>query len=154
MSKLCRAIIVLVLMLGALALLVSPAMAAEKAQDYFDQGIVFDDLGQHEKALEAYEQGLAIEPDNALLWGAKGRALLIMERYQEAAAVYNRSLQLDPSQKYAREGEQAALEKIDGVSNATPERTTATTTPAAGLPWWTAILPITWAAIAGRGRRR
>lgn len=135
-------------------LLVSPAMAAGTAQDYFDQGIVFNDRGQHEKALEAYEQGLAIEPGNALLWGAKGRTLMIMERYQEAATAYNRSVQLDPSQEYAREGEKAALGKIGGVSNTTPEQRTATTTPGAGLPWGTAILSITGAAAcAVYGRR-
>ncbi|ACL15517.1 tetratricopeptide repeat protein [Methanosphaerula palustris] len=133
-------------------LLVSPAVAAETAQDYFDQGIVFDDRGQHERALEAYEQGLTIEPTNAHLWGAKGRTLLILGRYQESADAYNRSVRLDPSQEYARKGEQDALDKISGVSNATPERTT---TPAAGFPWWIAILLITGAAaIAARGRRR
>ena len=138
---------VLIALVIAGLLLVSPAVAAETAQYYFDQGIVFDDRGQHEKALEAYEQGLAIEPDNAHLWGAKGRTLLILGRYQESADAYNRSVQLDSSQEYAREGVQDALDKLNGVSNAT-------TTPTAGLPWWTAVLPITWAAIAARGRSR
>ena len=128
-------------------LLVSPAVAAETAQYYFDQGIVFNDRGQHEKALDAYEHGIELEPGNARLWGAKGRTLLILGRYQESADAYNRSVQLDPSQEYAREGVQDALDKLNGVSNAT-------TTPTAGLPWWTAVLPITWAAIAARGRRR
>lgn len=131
-------------------LLVCPVAAVETAQYYFDQGIVFDDLGQYDKALEAYEHGIELEPGNARLWAAKGRTLLIMKRYQESADAYNRSVQLDPSQEYAREGKQAALDTINGVSNTTPERTT---TPGAGLPWWTAILPITWAAIAARGRR-
>jgi tetratricopeptide (TPR) repeat protein len=133
-------------------LLVSPAVAAETAQDYFDQGIVFDDRGQHDKALEAYEHGIELEPGNARLWAAKGRTLLIMERYQESADAYNQSVQLDPSQEYAREGKQAVIDTINGVSNTTPKRTT---TSGAGLPWWTAVLPITGAAaIAIRGRRR
>lgn len=135
-------------------LLVTPAMAAETAQYYFDQGIVYSDRGQYEKALEAYEQGLAIEPGNAHLWGAKGQTLLILKRYQEAAAAYNRSLQLDPSQEYARNGEQEALDKIGGGANTTSVLTTAGGTPAAGTPWWIAILPIAGAAIALRGRRR
>jgi len=125
-----------------------------RGEDYFDQGIVFNDRGQHEKALEAYEQGLAIEPGNGLLWGAKGRTLMIMERYQEAATAYNRSVQLDPSQNYAREGAKVALGKISGVSNGTPDQRTATTTHGAGLPWWTAILSITGGAACAVCSRR
>jgi tetratricopeptide (TPR) repeat protein len=126
-------------------LLVCPGAAAMTAQDYFDQGIVYDDQGQHDKALEAYEHGLSLEPDNARLWGAKGRVLLIKERYAEAAAAYNRSVQLDPSQEYARDGERSALAAL--------AKTTVTTTPAAGFPWWAVMVSLVGAALVARGRR-
>jgi len=135
-------------LLLAVLLLACPGVAAETAQDYFDQGVVFSTLGQHEEALAAYERGIAIEPENALLWGAKGQALLSLERYQEAAAAYNRSAHLDPSQEYAREGERAALAALENA-------TVATTTPTAGPPWWVAIATIAGGAgLAARGRRR
>lgn len=142
-------------LLIAVLLLACPGTAAMTAQDYFDRGIVYNDRGQHDKALEAYEQGLALEPDNALLWGAKGRTLMILERYAEAAAAYNRSVRLDPSQEYARDGERDALAALNNatVASATPPPTTATT--AAGLPWWAAVVTIAGAAgLAGCRRRR
>ncbi len=139
-------------LLIAVLLLACPCTAAMTAQDYFDRGIVYDDLGQYDKALEAYEQGLALDPNNAQLWGAKGRVLMIQERYAEAAAAYNRSVQLDPSQEYARDGERGALAAL---ANATAAPASPTTTPAVGLAWWAAAVTIAGAVgIAARGRRR
>ena len=141
-------------LLMALLLLACPAAAAATAQEYFDRGTVYDYQGQYDKALEAYEQGLALEPHNALLWWAKGRVLMIQERYAEAAAAYNRSAQLDPSLEQARDGERAALAAL---ANATAgSNPTATTPPtAAGLPWWVAALTVAGAVgLAAWGRRR
>ena len=137
-------------LLLAVLLLACTAAAATTARDYFDQGTVYDDRGQYDRALEAYDQGLALEPDNALLWWAKGRVLMIQERYAEAAAAYNRSAQLDPSLEQARDGERAALAAL---ANATSPPTPATT--AAGLPWWAAVVTIAGAAgLAARYRGR
>ena len=137
-------------LLIAVLLLACPAAAATTAQEHFDRGTVYDYQDRYDLALEEYEKGLALEPDNALLWWAKGRVLKIQGRYAEAAAAYNRSARLDPSLEQARDGERAALAAL---ANATSPPTTATT--AAGLPWWAAAVTIAGAAgIAARGRRR
>jgi tetratricopeptide (TPR) repeat protein len=137
-------------LLLAVLLFACTAAAATTAREYFDQGTVYDDRGQYDRALEAYDQGIALEPDNALLWWAKGRVLMIQERYAEAAAAYNRSAELDPAQGLARDGERNALAAL---ANATSPPPTATT--AAGLPWWAAVVTIAGAAgLAARYRGR
>ncbi|MEN6517333.1 MAG: tetratricopeptide repeat protein [Methanospirillum sp.] len=143
-------------LLIAVLLLACPGTAAMTVQDYFDRGIVYDDQGQHDKALDAYDQGLELDPNNAQLWGAKGRVLMIRERYAEAAAAYNRSVRLDPSQEYARAGERAALAALANATAASTSAPTATTTtPAAGVPWWAAVVTVAGAAgLVARGRRR
>jgi tetratricopeptide (TPR) repeat protein len=129
----------------AVLLVVGIATADTTARDFFDRGIGYHDLGEYDRALEAYEQGLALEPDNALLWGAKGRTLLSQKRYAEAAAAYNRSLQLDPSQEYAGEGERHALAALTTVT--TIANTTTATTRATAPPWWASVLILACVAV-------
>ena len=141
-------------LLLAVLLLACPGVAAEAAQDVFDRGIVFSTHGQHEEALAAYERGIAIEPENALLWGAKGQALLSLGRHREAAAAYNRSLQLDPSQEYAREGERAALTALENTTAVSTTAPVTTPTPTTGLPWGFAVMTVAGGAgLAACGRR-
>ncbi len=51
------------------------------------------------QAVDALQQGLALDPDNARAWVRAGQLYEQIERYDEAIAAYDQSLLLDPTQQ-------------------------------------------------------
>jgi len=54
------------------------------------------DEGAYEEALEAADRAIEIEPTTALAWLARGRALLYLERDEEAETAFQRMLEVNP----------------------------------------------------------
>jgi len=61
-----------------------------------DLGIIYVKSGHPEKALDQCEQGLALEPNLAVLHTNKAAALAMLNRWAEAEMVARRAVQLDP----------------------------------------------------------
>ncbi|AGB03002.1 MULTISPECIES: tetratricopeptide repeat protein [Methanoregula] len=62
-------------------------------------------LGQYDVAIESYNRGLALEPDNAICWLGKSITLRNMRQYDEADACFETACRLDPSfQQYRVNG--------------------------------------------------
>ncbi|MBV9616825.1 MAG: tetratricopeptide repeat protein, partial [Ktedonobacteraceae bacterium] len=50
---------------------------------------------RYEEALDAYEQAILLNPENALAHSGKGNALYCLKRYEEALAAYNQAILFD-----------------------------------------------------------
>jgi tetratricopeptide (TPR) repeat protein len=72
------------------------ALAPELEDAYLNLGAMWADAGRHAELLRLSELALAHCPDSALLHFNRGVALDHLERFEEAAASYERSLALDP----------------------------------------------------------
>jgi len=78
------------LVLIALAALCSYALAQEMtAEDLYKKGHEMYENGSYQEAVEAYDEGLKMNPQNASAWHYRGMALASMGRGVEA----NRSLE-------------------------------------------------------------
>ena len=57
--------------------------------------------GNFEDALSHFEQAQVLEPKNPEIWNQKGATLRSLGRYDEALECFNKSLELDPTDKRA-----------------------------------------------------
>ena len=69
-------------------------LAAQKA---YDDGAAYLRLGAHDKALDAFDRALSMDPDNAEAHNGKGIVFTHRRQYAEAIEQYQRALQLDPN---------------------------------------------------------
>ncbi len=57
--------------------------------------------GQFNDALAFFEQALLLNQNNPDLWNYKGATLRSLGRYEEAMDCFNKSLEIDPRDKFA-----------------------------------------------------
>ncbi len=57
--------------------------------------------GNFEDALAYFEQALLLKQNDPDLWNQKGVALRSLGRYDEALECFNKSLEIDPADKYS-----------------------------------------------------
>ena len=57
--------------------------------------------GRFDDALGFFEQALLLNQDDPDLWNHKGIALRSLGRYEESMDCFNKSLEIDPRDKYA-----------------------------------------------------
>lgn len=65
------------------------------------KGQFFLESGNFEDALGYFEQALLLNQNDPELWNFKAIALRSLGRYEEALECFNKSLTLDPRDKYA-----------------------------------------------------
>jgi tetratricopeptide (TPR) repeat protein len=70
------------------------------------------DLGRYEEAIAAYDQALAIKPDQHKALNNKGSALSYLGRYEEAIAAYDQALAIKPDQDEALNNKGSALSRL------------------------------------------
>jgi len=73
----------------------------EQAEKYFNKGVGFLKLGYHEKAVDAFDKALAIEPDNDMLWVLRGSLLDDLGRYADSLTSYDKALAIKPDYSVA-----------------------------------------------------
>ena len=64
------------------------------AEDWFDDGLDFEENGDIEQAIEAYKQTVALDGQNVAAWINWGRLLHDRRDQREAEAIYRRALEL------------------------------------------------------------
>ena len=57
--------------------------------------------GKFDDALSFFDQALKFDKNNPDLWNYKGTALRSLGRYPEAMECFNKSLQIDPRDRYS-----------------------------------------------------
>ena len=65
-------------------------------KSWIKRGTAFDDSGNHEEALQAYEKALTLNPDDSDAWYNKGKTLDKLSRHEEALQAYDKALELNP----------------------------------------------------------
>jgi Flp pilus assembly protein TadD len=70
-------------------------------QTLIQNGIANLEDGNFDDALSFFEQALLLNPDDPDLWNQKGVALRSLGRYNEASECYNKSLQLEPRDRFS-----------------------------------------------------
>ena len=69
--------------------------------DLVEKGKILLEESNFEAALGYFEQALLLNQNNPELWNYKGVALRSIGRYDEALECFNKSLELDPTDKSA-----------------------------------------------------
>ena len=57
--------------------------------------------GQYEDALSSFERAISLNKNDPDLWNLMGIALRSLGRYDEAVECFNKSLEIDPRDKYS-----------------------------------------------------
>ena len=70
-------------------------------QELVVKGQSFLEDGEFDDALGFFEQALLLNQDNPDLWNCKGVALRSLGRYEESMECFNKSLEIEPRDKYA-----------------------------------------------------
>ena len=59
------------------------------------------ELGRHAEAVDSYDKGLAINPDDASAWFIRGAELGILGLHTEALASFDKAIAINPEDAYA-----------------------------------------------------
>jgi len=70
-------------------------------EDLVKNGQSLMDNGKYDDALEYFEQALLLNQNDPDLWNNKGIALRSLGRYIESMECFNKSLEIEPRDKYA-----------------------------------------------------
>ena len=84
----------------------------DKSQ-WYNRGVESAKAGNPQKALDAFEQALDLDSEDARAWNGKGNALLLLNRYGEALNAFERSLDLNPEFSPAWNGKGSALRNLN-----------------------------------------
>jgi Flp pilus assembly protein TadD len=73
----------------------------DKIQELVIKGKSFLEESQFENALGTFEQALLLNQNDPDLWNFKGVALRSLGRYEEAMECFNKSLEIEPRDKFS-----------------------------------------------------
>jgi len=77
--------------------------ADKQNNDYFLQlGLNYFYVGDYDKSIAVYQQGLAKYPNNAVLINDIGTTLVMQQKYDDALIKFNEVLKLDPNNQLAK----------------------------------------------------
>jgi tetratricopeptide (TPR) repeat protein len=93
-STFMKAAISIILVLAMM--LLAPA-ACQSTQNYSDQAYSYFLSGNYEQAATTYDLAIQIEPNSTALWNYKGRALAMLQRFDEAIYCFDRSMAINPN---------------------------------------------------------
>src|SRR5260370_398700 len=78
-----------------------PLVSPKSQKDWLKEGHAFRDRKQYQKAIEAYEEAIRLDPKDALAYHNKGNALNNLGRYEKALEAYEEAIKLDPKNAMA-----------------------------------------------------
>jgi tetratricopeptide (TPR) repeat protein len=81
---------------GRITVLVNEFSPLTEAAKYLDEGTALYYKGDYEKALQAYEKTIELDPDYAGAWYNKGVSLVKLDRHKESLKAFEKVLELDP----------------------------------------------------------
>ncbi len=70
-------------------------------KDLVNEGQSLMDDGKFDEALGFFEQALLLDQNDPDLWNYKGVALRSLGRYEESMECFNKSLEIEPRDKFA-----------------------------------------------------
>jgi tetratricopeptide (TPR) repeat protein len=88
------------------------------ADQYFDEGNDFSELGQYADAVASYDKAVFIRPNNADAWNNRGIALDNLDRYADAVASFDKAIAIRPDNADAWNNRGIALRKYGRYADA------------------------------------
>jgi len=85
----------LVLIVAALLWFASPL--AETADAANNQGLVYNNKGEHDKAIVAFTKAIELDPNHALAYSNRGWAYIQLGQYEQALADCTKAIELNPN---------------------------------------------------------
>jgi len=101
-----------VISLGFLDSLFKKKVEGKTAEEWYALGVRETDP---EKKIEYFDKVLKLKPDFAGVWNLKGLEFVVLKRYEEAIASFNKALEIRPSYpeaRYNKEDAETELRKI------------------------------------------
>ncbi len=83
--------------------------SSQTTEEWVKKGNAFEELGEHNKSIEAYNKAIAINPNYKYAWFNKGNALTHLGEYDKAIKAYDRATAIDPYYKDAWNNKGIAL---------------------------------------------
>ncbi|GAB4426184.1 MAG: hypothetical protein OHK0039_44110 [Bacteroidia bacterium] len=71
-----------------------------EAQSHLDKGIEFFNQRKYQEALKAFDQAIALDPQDANPWNGKGIVLNTLGQHPEALTAFDQAIALDPQFSY------------------------------------------------------
>ncbi len=102
---------IFVIIILLLNLFIYPA-SSQTAGEWVKKGNELIKSGESEKAVEALNKAIAINPKEKSAWFHKGNALSSLNEYDKAIEAYDRALAIDPNYKEAWLGKGATFAKV------------------------------------------
>jgi len=96
-------------------------MADPRAEDHYYAGLDLFAEGQHERAVEEYQQAIAIDPGFSDALHGLARACQELERFDEAIAASRRAAELDPNDVLAHTSLSILYQKKGMIAEAEAE---------------------------------
>ncbi len=73
----------------------------DEIEEFIKKGKILMSNGQFDDALGFFEQALLLNQNDPDLWNNKGIVLRVLGRYEESLDCFNRSLEIEPRDKFA-----------------------------------------------------
>ena len=90
----------------------SESRIANDKADFYRAGRAYMDEQKFEEAINAFNEAIRRNPNNALIRNARGYAYLRLRQYREALADFNEALRLNPGYGNASKNRSVAMESI------------------------------------------
>jgi len=74
---------------------------AQTSSDWYNIGFAFSESGEYNKAIEAYDKAINIDPNNAFAWNSKGYALAKLGENRRALEAYDKAIAINPNDEEA-----------------------------------------------------
>ncbi|MFQ5996000.1 MAG: tetratricopeptide repeat protein [Dehalococcoidales bacterium] len=87
--------LVLVMAVGALLWFALPVTDTAVAAN--NQGFIYNNEGEHQKAIVAFTKAIELDPGFAVAYSNRGWAYIELEQYEQAIADCNKAIELDPN---------------------------------------------------------
>jgi tetratricopeptide (TPR) repeat protein len=81
--------------------LMTSAQCQQTAKDWCNNGVVLNNQGKYDDAINAFDEAIRLDPNDAKAWYNKGKTLNAQGKYDEAIQACDEAIWLDPKLVWA-----------------------------------------------------